>query len=335
MYWILLPKLGGPFIDLYYVVHNIMKDRTRKGMGVIKHLTPISLKTEEKMGTAWVLGEDTPDKLVKTVLFLIGVNFALHKGEEHKCLKHLGCDPQIVNHIDDDGFECLKFTNDPYSKMNQGDLSKALTEPKVIYCYRRKDESCCLIRLHNKYIGLLPKMLKAKCLYLRSKRHPMPNQWYIDNSLGINSTRLVINQLAEIAGLPKGNYRNQSGWSSTCMFADKQDEQVICHVSGHRSTAVRTYKHVIDDIRRSASESIQEPMVKPNGNAEMKTKINASKASAIVSKPDSDSELDEFVPSLKEIQTVSEVGNICDMIIKVASQKKYKKIQLNVEFSDD
>ena len=69
----------------------------------------------------------------------------------------------------------------------------------------------------------MPETYKAKCLYLRSKRCPMPNQWYIDSRLGINSIRPVINRMAEIAGLPKGNYRNQSGRSGTCtrMFANK------------------------------------------------------------------------------------------------------------------
>ena len=132
VYWILLPKLGGPFVNLYYVVDNIMKDLTHKGMGVIKHSTPILLKMEEKMWDSRVLGEDTLDKLVETVLFLIAVNFALHGGKEHKRLRCPSFNPQIVNHIDGNGFECLKFTYDPYSKKNQDGLSKALSEPKAV-----------------------------------------------------------------------------------------------------------------------------------------------------------------------------------------------------------
>ena len=90
-----------------------------------------------------------------------------------------------------------------------------------------------------------------------------------------------------MAGLPKGKYRNQSGRSSTCtcMFANKQDEQVICHVSGHRSTAVRTYKHVSDDICRSASESIQGPTVGPESVTQNQCKPHRNGATATVSKP--------------------------------------------------
>ena len=65
VHWLLLPKLGGPFIVLYYVVDNLMKDRTRKGMGVIKHSTLISSKMEDQMWKANVLGEDTDKVAVR------------------------------------------------------------------------------------------------------------------------------------------------------------------------------------------------------------------------------------------------------------------------------
>ena len=98
VYWILLPKLGGPFVDLYCIVDNLMKDRTRKGKGVVNHSTPISSKMEDQIWQAGVLGKDTSNKLVETVLFLIGVNFALRGGDEHQRLRRPNCNPQIVNH---------------------------------------------------------------------------------------------------------------------------------------------------------------------------------------------------------------------------------------------
>ena len=48
-YWQLLPKDGGDFVDLYYVVDNLIKDRTRKGMGVVKHATSVSPNMENIM----------------------------------------------------------------------------------------------------------------------------------------------------------------------------------------------------------------------------------------------------------------------------------------------
>ena len=41
------------------------------------------------------------------------------------------------------------------------------------------------------------------------------------------------------------------------MFSENQSEQVIQSVSGHRSTCVRTYKHMSDKLHREASKPIQ------------------------------------------------------------------------------
>ena len=157
-----------------------------------------------------MLGEEDPEKLVKTVLFLTGGNFALRWGDKHKRLRRPGCDPQIINYADDDGVECLKFTDDPYSKTNQGGLGKKLAEPKVIYCYKHKDPRRCLYRLYNKYVSLIPQTTKAKCLYLRAKHRPTPKQWYINSQLGINSIRPVINEMCELIGLPKANWSSDN-----------------------------------------------------------------------------------------------------------------------------
>ena len=116
-----------------------MKECTKRGLGVVKHATPVSNKMENEMYSKGLLGKDTPDKLLKTGLFLIGVNFALCGGDERKCLRRPVNNCQIVNHVDDNGFECLKFTDYTHSKTNQGGLNIKLSEPKVVYCYRNKD----------------------------------------------------------------------------------------------------------------------------------------------------------------------------------------------------
>lgn len=39
------------------------------------------------MWQAGILRDDTPEKLVNTLLYLIGIHFALHACDEHKSLK--------------------------------------------------------------------------------------------------------------------------------------------------------------------------------------------------------------------------------------------------------
>ena len=69
---------------------------------------------------------------------------------------------------------------------------------------------------------------------------------------------------------------------------------------GTAHTAVCTNKHVTDDVRRSASESIQGKIVPPETN--MKTD-SESKENRIVKGGaiGDESDLDDFVPNLKDI----------------------------------
>ena len=46
----------------------------------------ISHVDEERMWNAVVLGDDTPEKLLHTLLFFNGVHFALRSGQEHRIL---------------------------------------------------------------------------------------------------------------------------------------------------------------------------------------------------------------------------------------------------------
>ena len=153
VYWKLLPKMGRDFVDFYYILDNVMKERTNKAMGKVKHCSPITNNMEDKMWREGVLGEDNREKLLETVLFLIGINFALRGGDEHKCLRRPGCDSQISVEVDSDGVDCLVFRDDPYSKTNQGGLTTPLKDPKVVYCYKNADPNRCLFHLFNKYMS--------------------------------------------------------------------------------------------------------------------------------------------------------------------------------------
>ncbi len=42
---------------------------------------------EEKMWQSGILGESTPEQLLNTVIFLLGIHLSLHAVDEHKALK--------------------------------------------------------------------------------------------------------------------------------------------------------------------------------------------------------------------------------------------------------
>ena len=75
---------GREFSDVKVVLDNVMRERTEANIGVVpKRAQVITYDFEEKMWQNGVLGEDTPDKLRHTVLFLLGINLMLRAVEEH------------------------------------------------------------------------------------------------------------------------------------------------------------------------------------------------------------------------------------------------------------
>ncbi len=86
LYWKLLDKGDPYFVNLYYTLDNIMKQHTAKGLGVKQSATMVSKENEEVMWQKGILGEDDPSQLLDMVLYLLGINWALCGGEEHKRL---------------------------------------------------------------------------------------------------------------------------------------------------------------------------------------------------------------------------------------------------------
>ena len=68
------------FHDLRNTVDNIMKNRTRAGLGEVKKAGIISFAMEEILWAKGVLGEDTPIQLLFTVFYLLGLHCALRGG---------------------------------------------------------------------------------------------------------------------------------------------------------------------------------------------------------------------------------------------------------------
>ena len=79
---------GNDFEELRIVLDNVMRERTQANVGVItKQADIISYEAEETLWSKGILGEDTPDKLRNTVLFLLGMNVLLRAVEEHYYLR--------------------------------------------------------------------------------------------------------------------------------------------------------------------------------------------------------------------------------------------------------
>ena len=64
-----------------------MKERHAMGLGVKKSSSVISLGQEKELFAKGLLGVECPEKLLRTVIYMLGLHLALHGGVEHHRLR--------------------------------------------------------------------------------------------------------------------------------------------------------------------------------------------------------------------------------------------------------
>ena len=79
LFWKLLDNFE--FVMLRNVLDNTMKEHHSMGLGVRKSSCIISLENETKMFNQGILSEDDPLQLLRTVIYMIGMHFALRGGQ--------------------------------------------------------------------------------------------------------------------------------------------------------------------------------------------------------------------------------------------------------------
>lgn len=66
------------------VLNSILKELHQKGIGTSKKQAEVvSTEMEEQLWEQGILGDDTPQKLLDTMVFCLGMNLALRSGKEH------------------------------------------------------------------------------------------------------------------------------------------------------------------------------------------------------------------------------------------------------------
>ncbi len=121
------------FLKLRNTLDNHMKTLSKKGFIASKNKADIiTLSQEESMWQKGVLGDSCLEKLLYSLMYLLGIQFALRAGEEHKSLKFgkqlsLGTDSES-------GLECLLYTEHT-AKNNQGGLSAMKHTGKKLKAY--------------------------------------------------------------------------------------------------------------------------------------------------------------------------------------------------------
>ncbi|KAL5016718.1 hypothetical protein ScPMuIL_006307 [Solemya velum] len=142
---------------------------------------------------------DTPQLLLDTLVYLLGLNFALRAGNDHKNLRWTN--PQLSLVSSKTGEESLRYTED-ISKTNQGGLKSRKIKRKVVFAFPNTTEPRrCLIRCYKLDVQHCPQR-KPDAFYLRPLTKPKGDVWFTSTPVGINTLRDTVGRLCAKAGLP-------------------------------------------------------------------------------------------------------------------------------------
>ena len=217
-----------------------MRDAAERGLtSGNNRAEAITTDQENHLWNRGILGKSNPQQLTHTMVYLIGLHFCLRGGKELRRLRY-GDNSQIKKKIDSSGVSCLVYKED-ISKCRQGGIKTIGSEGKTVHAYHNENHERCLVCLFDFYISKRPDNVTTDALFLAYNHHSKNGQWFKNMSLGEHSLRNVVKTVTE--GLP-GRYTNQSlrRTSATRLFQAGYEEDIVCRITGHRSSAVRVYK---------------------------------------------------------------------------------------------
>ena len=150
---------SGNFENLCNVLDNLMKEHALNNIGTTtKKAGVINSEIENKLWEEGVLGEESPDQLHSTLLFLLSMNLGLRADDKHHALRRdTPTKPsQLSFKHNDKGVRCVVYIEDSVTKTNDGGLKHMRKDKKVVWVYPSENIIRCPVRIVDKYISLLP-----------------------------------------------------------------------------------------------------------------------------------------------------------------------------------
>lgn len=160
--------------------------------------------------------------LLDTLVYYIGLCFALRSGQEHHRLRHCPSQIRLVERVGTT--PCLVYED--VSKTNQGGLQYRKCERKEVV-FNTDNPQRCLIRLYKQYQSKYPKSRPDGAFYLQPLVNPK-SVWYSKQPVGHNTLTNTVRRLCHEAG-KGGFFTNHSLRTSaaTRLYHTGIDEQLI------------------------------------------------------------------------------------------------------------
>ena len=217
----------------------------------VKKSEVITSTDEDLLWSLGLLGIDSPEQLLNTVIFSVGKGFALRTGKEHRALHAIPFASQFKFMSDPDREIFLRYMEDVGLKTKKGGLKHHCVEAKTVDLYASENPERCPLWAIIKYLALLPKNRTCNAFYLQPQKKFFGKAWFVNRPVSINHLRTTIGDLCMAAGLP-GHYTNHSlhATTATKLYQNNIDEQIIMEITGHQSMAVRTCKRTSDAQRK-------------------------------------------------------------------------------------
>ena len=237
------------------VLDSRMKELQSSGKYQVRKAEPISCEQENMLWEKGLLGDDSPQVLLDSLVYYVGLYFALRSGQEHRRLRH---HPSQIRLVEKPGATaCLMYEED-VSKTNQGGLQHRKCDRKQVVHYANTDNpQRCLIRLYKLYQTTCPGDRPDGAFYLKPLPKPKGSVWYSKQAVGHNTLTSTVRRLCAAAGI-EGFFTNHS-LRATRLYDAGIDEQLIILRTGHRSTAgARSYKRTTDTLKEKASHILND-----------------------------------------------------------------------------
>ena len=218
-----------------------------------KQAEAVDEEHEEIFWAKGLLGSDTPKKLVETLLFLFGKNFALRSRDEHRRLQ-VG---NIVKHFD----HALKrfyieYTEDT-SKTSKGGI-RDNREPKKSRAYDNPlNPERCIVQLYDSYMMHRPSQISAFYLTPLSSVSTTCGVWFKRSPMVVNTLSKVVANLYKSAGIP-GYFTNHSLRRGTRTILSNAGfgSDTVTKKTGHISRSEMDYLQLNRNMQAAMSDSL-------------------------------------------------------------------------------